>query len=349
MTNKWMQKLGKMDGALDRDYNFYAPENVIHSLSPSINWIFGKGNGLPYGMGVLLYGKPKSGKSLVSEIMAGGVHAANPDAMVVKFDTEYREDNSSRALWNIDDSRYQAYNTNKPVEIFDRINDEFVPMLEEGMPLKLIIIDSVKGIEGVKEGDADKSTDHLMGDHALTIGKGLKRILPIIRKYKIALICCEHVRANLNAGTYGPKEHAAGGWAEKHFFEYYVEVKRAGGAENNKSMAGESFEGDIKATEKKKELLARKVIVKMADNTKSINGREALITLHRLNGLVNVEDEVFTLGWRYGIITKEGARSYVIGNQKFDGKPKVLQTLKENVEMQQFIIKSISEKDVAMI
>jgi len=344
-----MRKLGNMDGAVDREYDFYAPENVIQTHSPGLNWIFGKGGGLPHGFGTLLYGKPKTGKSLLSDIMAGGVHLNDPDDIVAKFDTELREDNSSRGMWKVDDSRFQAYNTNKPIEIFDRIHSEFVPLLEDGMPLRLIIIDSVQGVEGVKEGNAENSTDHLMGDHAQTIGKGLKRILPIIRKYKIHLVCCEHMRANLSAGTYGPKEKVAGGWAEKHFFEYYVEVARLGGADNQKSLSGEKFEGDVKAHKEKKEQIARKVLVKMADNTKSISGRSVALTLSRTEGLANVQDELFDLAWRHKLLVKEGKQNYVIDGKTFNGKPKTLQALKESEEIQRYIIKYLNERDTIRV
>lgn len=342
--NKWMSQMYKMDAAVDPNYNFYIPENVVRTKSPSINWTFGKGGGLPFGFGLLLYGKPKSGKSLTADVLAAGVHQQDPEGIVVKFDTEHREDNTSRAMWGVDDSRYMAFNTNEPKDIFDKIHDEFVPMLEAGFPLRMIIIDSVSGVEGVKAKNAASVEDHQMGDKALTIGKGLTRILPIIRKYKIALVCCEHVRANLNAGAYGPKEKMAGAWAEKHFFEYYMEVKADGSAEGKKTITGDKFEGDIKDAKGNKEQTARKVWVKMVDNTKSFSGRTVRVTFSRSEGLAHVEDELFELGWGLGIIEKSGS-NYTLNGQTFHGKPKTIAALKENKELADYIVQFAYDRD----
>lgn len=343
--SKWMKQLNKMEGAVDSEYNFYARENVLQTTSPSLNWIYGKGAGNPYGFGTLLFGKPKTGKSLVANLYIAGVHADNPEYEVVKFDTEMREDGDPDPHWGIDNNRYQAFNVNEPALIFDRITDEFLPMLENGQPLKLIIIDSVAGIQGVKEGDSDSITNHLIGDHALTIGKGLKRILPIIRKHKIAIVCCEHIRGNLDAGRYGPKEKMAGGWAEKHFFEYYVEVKRDGSAEGKMSLAGEKFEGDIKDFKGDKEKTARKMFVKMVDNTKSIAGRTCQLTMAYEGGLINTEEEIFMLAKNLGLVERPNNTTYVMNGKKYNGKGKFIEAIREDKDLQKQLLKAVYDRD----
>ena len=61
-----MKQLNKMEGAIDSEYNPFAPQNVLRSPSPSLNWIFGQGSGLPFGYSAIFYGPPKGGKSLSS-------------------------------------------------------------------------------------------------------------------------------------------------------------------------------------------------------------------------------------------------------------------------------------------
>jgi hypothetical protein len=344
--SKYMKQLQKMEGAVDWAYDFYKKENVLRSTSVGLNWIYGKGSGLPFGFGTLLYGKPKSGKSLATNLMIAGLHAQDPTAEVVKFDTEMREDGDIDPHWGIDKDRYHAFNTNQPEDIFDRIVNEFVPMLEDGWPLKLLIIDSIQGVEGVKEGNSDSISNHLMGDHALTIGKGLKRILPIIRKYKIAVVCCEHIRGNLDAGQYGPKEKMAGGWAEKHFFEYYVEVSRDGSAEGKESLTGEKFEND-KITDFKgnKEKTARKIFIKMVDNTKSIAGRACKVTLAYDGGLINTEEEIFELAKNLNLVERPNNRTYIMGEQQFSSKGDFITAIKEQETLRNQLVTAIYKRD----
>ena len=60
MANRWMQKLAKLDGAVTEKHNPF--NSVIRFPSPSVNFIFGGGWGLPRGYSMILYGPPKAGK-----------------------------------------------------------------------------------------------------------------------------------------------------------------------------------------------------------------------------------------------------------------------------------------------
>jgi len=341
MANKWMKTLSKMEGAVDKEYNPFASENVMRTPSPSINWIFGKGSGLPFGYGALLYGKPKAGKSLLTNLMVGGLHQQDPDAVVVKFNTEMRESGQMEECWGIDTDRYMAYDVNEPQFIFDRIYDEFVPLIEDGMPLKMIIIDSIKGISGVKEANAASITDHLIGDHALTIQRGLKRILPVIRRHRIALVCTEHVRANQAAGPHGPKEKMAGAWAEKHFFEYYIDVKRNNSAEAKQSVTGEKFEKDIKDFKGKKEKTGHKIFVTMNDSSVGVGGRTGQFTLDFERGLINIEEEIFELTKNLGIVERPNNRTYIYDGVNYTSKKEYIEAIKGSDELKEKLLKAI--------
>ena len=174
--NKWMKELQSMDGAVDTEYNPFARENVIRSNSPSLNWIFGKGSGIPRGYSAVFFGEPKAGKSLISNLFAGALHQQDPEAMVIKFNTEMREEGQMADYWGIDQDRYVAYNVNKAEDIFDRIVKEINGMCEDGMPLKMIIIDSLQGIQGMRESQADSVTNQQIGDNALTMALLAQRL-----------------------------------------------------------------------------------------------------------------------------------------------------------------------------
>jgi len=347
--SKWMKQLSKMEGAVDTEYDFFAPENVLGFPSPSVNWIFGKGHGLPFGYGALLFGPPKAGKSIFSNLAVGGLHAQDPEAMAVKFNTEMREAGQMEDYWGVDPNRYQAYDVNEPEFIFDRIKKDIFPMVQDGMPLKLIVIDSLQGIQGVKEAARDSVTNHLMGDHAKTIQDGLKAILPVIRRHKIALICTAHIRGNLDAGMYGPKEKMAGGWGQKHFFEYYIEIKRDNSAEGKKSVTGEAFETEVKDFRGKKEKTGHKIYIKNNDSSVGMgSGRSGQITIDYRKGLINTEEEVFELAKNIGAVSRPNNRTYIWNEGaedevKFASKGDFIEMIRENEGFRKNLLKKIYE------
>lgn len=124
-VSKWMKELRKLDGAVQERVNPYRQDNLIKSSSPSLNWMFGHGHGLPFGQGIMLWGEPKSGKSLVTYDLIAALHRDYPDAIAVKFDTEFRDDaqltDEEAELWGIDLDRYQPIQTNRASEVFDQI------------------------------------------------------------------------------------------------------------------------------------------------------------------------------------------------------------------------------------
>ena len=341
MANKWMEKLQKMDGAIDKQYNPFAKENVLRSPSPSLNWIFGKGSGIPFGYSAIFYGPPKAGKSLASYLMASQLHKDDPEAIVIRFDTEMRAEAQVDDMWGIDDERFVAFNVNDPQEIYDRIANEFKPMIEAGAPIKMIIIDSLNGMKGVKRMGKDSVADHLMGDDALTHGIGLKNILPVVRKHKIALLCTSHIRANFDAGMYGPKEKMAGGFAQKHFFEYFIEVKRDGSSKTKieDRDGGNDFRG-------KKEMTGHRIFVKMAESSIGVAGRSGAFTLDYKKGLINVGEEIATLAKKYELVEMPNNRTYIVGENKYTSKADFNQALEENKELAEQLLEQIYAKDL---
>jgi len=338
----WMKKLQKMDGAVSGDYNPFAPENVLRSPSPSLNWIFGKGSGLPYGYSAIFYGPAKAGKSLASYLMTAQLHKDTTDGICIRFDTEMRAEAQVDEMWGIDQKRFQAFNVNDPTEIYDRISNEFKDLLEAGMPIKMIIIDSLNGMKGVKRMGKDSVADHLMGDDALTHGIGLKNILPIIRKHKIALICTSHIRANFDAGMYGPPTKMAGGHAQKHFFEYYIDVRRDNSADSKieDKEGGNDFRG-------KKELTGHKIYVKLAESSVGVAGRSGEFTLDYKKGLINVGEEIATLAKKYQLVEMPNNRTYIVGDKKYTSKAQFNKALEDDPELANKLLEQIYAMDSA--
>jgi hypothetical protein len=341
MSN-WMKQLNKLEGAVDREYDPYAPGNFIQTVSPSLNWTFSKSPGLPFGEFLLLWGPPKAGKSIITNAFIAGLHAMDPNAMAIKFDTEMREGGEVEGFWGIDPERYAAYNVNEPQLIFDRLINDIKPMVEQGMPLKLVIIDSLQGIQGVKAANADSVTNHQMGDHAMTIQKGLMAIMPFLRRNKIALISTAHIRGNLDAGMYGPKEKMAGGWHQKHTYEYYMKVTRNNNkAETTKSASGEVFEADVKDFKGNKERTAHKIYVQMSESSRGVAGRTGQITFNYTQGITNIEEEVFELAKNLDLVERPNNRTYIVGETKYGSKGDFVQAIAQDEGLKNTLISSI--------
>lgn len=346
-ANKWMKIINKMDGAVDRDYDPYTLERTIQTLSPSLNWIFSKSAGLSFMEFMLLWGPPKAGKSIVSDAFVAALHAKisedtkKNDMMAMKFDTELREMGHKEEFWAIDESRYPVFNVNQPDEIFDRLKKDIFPMVEQGMPLKLLIIDSLQGIMGVKASNAESVTDHQMGDHAMTIQKGLQTIQPFLRKHKIALISTAHIRGNLDAGMYSPKEKMAGGWHQKHSYEYFVKVTRDNSAEGKKDALGNDLVNDNKDFKGKNERTAHKIYVEMTESSRGVAGRTGQFTFDYNKGIINIEEEIFELAKNMNLVQRPNTRTYVLDGVSFNSKEEFITAIRDRAEVRDHLLKRI--------
>jgi len=342
-AGKFLAQLRSMEGAVDPVYNPFS--HVVRSGSPSLDWIYGKGMGLPLGFSEILFGPPKSGKSLLTYMKAGNLHKNDPEAIVIKFNTEMREAGQLAPYWGIDPERYIAFDVNEPELIFNRLTNDILPMIQAGLPVKYIIIDSIQGIQGIKEMNSGDINQHLIGDHAITIQKGLKQILPMLRRYKIALTCTAHVRANVDLQGRGPDTKMGGAWALKHFAEYFVSVNRAGAQEDKLDIAGQKFEKeDKKDLRGNKEQYGHKIWVKMEESSVGVAGRAGQFTLSYDQGLINTDEEIFKLGAAHGLVDQSGAY-FTINGEKFQGRAKAALALRDSPQLQASIMDIIAEQN----
>jgi RecA/RadA recombinase len=346
MANKWMKILQNEESAVDTGYDAFSEENVIRSPSPSLNWILGKAAGIPKGSSILFYGPQKAGKSLATYLIAGNIHKNDPEGIVVRFDTEMRAIFQSRGPWGIDYSRYMPFDTNNPTEVFDLITGKIKDLIDDGMPLRAIIIDSMTALMGIREADAESISDSQMGDRANAVTKGLKRILPIIRKHKIILMVTAHLRANFEAGLYGPKEKAALAWAEKHFFETYVEVKRDNSTEGKTDLSGNKLENaEIKDFRGNKEITGHKIYVKNTECSFGGAGRSGQFTIDYSNGLINTNEELFELVVNLNLVERPNNRTYIFDGKSYSSKGDFAEAIKNDPKLYEKLENLVYSKD----
>ncbi len=352
-TAYWKAKMSDLQGAVTKIVNPH--DTVIQTVSPSFNFVFGKGWGLPRGYSMGLYGEPKSGKSLLMYLMAGGLHRDYPNAFVIKFNTEFRETAQLTPEWaknyGIDWDRYMGFDCNDPALIYDQLETQIGAFCQEGMDVGLVIIDSMNGVQGLREKNNTSVTDSTMMDVAKVNKIGLKRILPVQRKYNFGLVMSSHVAVEMDAievmrnGKY--KSGASVG--VQHHCEYSMYVERARNKLDREDMFGRKFvdESITSLDGKTNDTLAHKIYFEMKDSSMGPKLRNGELTFDYSRGVINQHEEVFKLGVGRGVVQMPNNKTYVVGESKWTGKEAFLQALKNSPELQEEILKELRKRDAA--
>jgi archaellum biogenesis ATPase FlaH len=347
MSKNHMSKLRALEGAVVSDYN---PLNfTVQSPSPSVNWAFANsGNGLPFGYSAILFGPPKGGKSIVCNAFIGQLHQDDPEAIAITFNTELRgqiqANDEQLKIWGIDPERFVVYDVNQPEMIFDRIETEINALCQEGAKIKMIIIDSLKGIVGRRAMNATSVMQQQIGDEAATLQDGLKRILNVVRKHKIALLMTTHIRAELDMKEQmrGKTVKMAGAWATKHLAEYFIYVEPNRSKEGRVNLAGEEFLDDsVKDFMDKAEKTGHKIRFKVEESSNGVSGRTAEFTIDYSKGIINTYEEVFTLAKNLGVIQKPNNVTYAYKDKTWRGLQNCLIAIRDDVNLYKELLTEI--------
>jgi RecA/RadA recombinase len=352
MANKALTALRKLEGIVNMDAGDPL-KNCLQSPSPSVNWAFSTpGQGLPFGTGMVLYGPPKGGKSLIVNAMIGEMHRQDPEAIAVVFNTELRGEFQANAeqlkKWGVDTERFITYDVNTPELIFDRIEHDLNSAIQEGLKIKLIVIDSLTAIIGRRTLNADTVSQQQIGDQAATIKDGLMRILPVIRKHKIALIGTAHVRAEMDQKEQmrGKTVKMATSWAAKHTFEFFCYVEPNRSKDGRVSLAGEEFT-DKESTDfmDNSQKTGHKIRFKVEETSFGHPGRVAEFTLDYDKGVINKHEEIFTLAKNSGVIVKPNNVTYQYKDKTWRGIAACLTALRDDEALSKEILAEVYKKD----
>jgi RecA/RadA recombinase len=348
MSNKWLKMMKLMESAVNFEYDCFAPENCLYSPSPYLNWITAnKSHGFPKAASVLFFSEPKSGKSFLCLSMIAEMHKRDPEGIAVYVSTELRGQLQAREFPGIDPDRILVIDSNDPVEIFDELLDKNLKtQVQDGMPLRMMVIDSITGILGIKRKNADTIEQHLIGDQALTIGNALANLVPWAKRNRVMLIGTAQMRANIDASPYAEKTKMSASFSVRHAFEAFISVKRAGSADDKVDIEGKAFEeDDMKDARGNKLLNAHRVYVKMEANSVGPAGRAGVFTLSYNEGVVLQHEEIFWLGKNTGVIKTENNRTYFFGDKKFNGKKETALAIKDDPELASAILEEVRKLD----
>lgn len=350
--NKFAAKLRKLEGAVVERTDPFSPDNLLKWSSPGVNWIFGKNHGMPFGYSVLLWGEKKSGKSFLFYDAAGTLHKSDPEAIVIKFDTEMRDEGQltpeMAEVFGIDLDRFIVFYVNRPEEIFDVIKNDVKSMIDDGAKIKVIGIDSISDMMGRREAEQESVSQHQIGDHAVTLQVGLKSIIATQRLKKIALVMTAHARDEMDPWKVkrGQKKRPAAANAVLHHCEFFVNVER------NETASGKVDELERQFVDESRkdmtldgEQTGHKIRVWMEDSSMGPTGRVAEFTIDRNRGIINRHEEVFRLGLNWKVIDRPSKGRYIVGDKTFNGKPNLLEAMEKDLSLQQYIMSKILEME----
>ncbi len=353
VDKKLMDKLFKLHGEM-KTSNIHA--EALQTHSPSLNFIFGNGWGLPQGYTLLLFGQPKGGKSLISRSLIGQLHQSDPSAVAVVFDTEMRwraqafSGESQLASYHIDKNRLKVFETNDPARVFDTIKKDLAELIDAGLNIKLVIIDSITGIMGRRAGNQTTVMDMQRGDHASTLQEGLKQILGTIRQHNIGLVLTTQIRDEQDPQEIMKKKKvkAAAAWATKHFAEYAMYVEAIDSQAGRKTLGGEELQDmSLSVFKKDGERIGHRIRARMMGSSMGPKNRVSEFTVHYKNGFINQYEEIFTMGVGSGAIEKPTAMSYTIGDRKWTGGKNLMQALKDEPELCAQVLAEVKRRDLA--
>ena len=351
VKNEWMKQLMKLEGAVTDRKNVHL--SVCSTKSPSVNFAFGNGWGLPFGHSLALYGPPKGGKSVICNMMIAQLHKDYPDAIAIKFDTEMREnaqmDDEKGRAQGIDFDRYACYSVNSPDLIFDRFSKDIADQCQKGAPIKLVVIDSLTSILGRRAMNQDTIMTQQIGDLALTLQEGLKQILPVQRKYGIAVVMTTQIRSEMDQleQRRGNKFKMAASFGVQHHCEYFMYVEMNRCKEARLDLAGNEFSDEnLTDLADNKERTGHKIRVCMKDSSLGPKGRVGEFTLDYHKGIINIHEEVFLLGINRGIINRPNQSAYEFGDRKWTGKQAMLQAIQADPDLQKAILTELKKRDL---
>lgn len=310
--SKWLSKLTSEFGVVAESLVKQLPP-VVPTRSPSLNWATSIGGFQP-GKVSVLYGPESSGKSLIAMMAIADQQKMDADALFVWFDAEFSFNLPLFEKIGGDPKRLVVRRTNDPVKIFDYIGGEMLELLQEGAPIKGIVIDSIKAIRYPKEVNMKLTTDQKMGGTGASyLPSALKLIIPVIAEYNLLTFFVQQVTMEIDPMKALRNPYViTEGRALKHAADLMLEIVKLD-TKNGVIESGETITGAAQQ-------IGHKIRVKVKKNRLGAPARMAQFTYHYDKGVIDTASEIFELGKSIGLIFH----------------PKNPDTGKENTQMWQF-------------
>jgi recombination protein RecA len=357
MSKNWLSALLKDEKNLQG--SAVSPKARVILPSPSLNWALG--GGFYKGYTTCLYGPEQSGKSLIGLMAIGALHQSDPEAYAVLISAEMRPPDPERAkLIGVDPDRLIIRQANTLHDVFDWVSSpdsEFKNsdgskgspgmryLLQEGAPIKGLMIDSIKSIQGPKEQNAESAEKDIMGDMSKFLNPALRNILPVIRQAELMTILIQQVNMNMNPDEvkYQNKKYTIpSGMALKHFCESMILVERV------ESKDSKIFSEELKGIRDLPLQEGHTIRAKVEKANLDAPFREAEFRLNYTKGIVDIGLEIAKLAVGLGLIkhplNDKGAEivsQWLFKDKKWIGFDKAVTEIETTPELQRAILAEI--------
>jgi len=292
--NKWLSRLTSDFGTVAARLDIKLPP-VLPTRSPSLNWATSVGGFQPGKISVL-YGPESSGKSLLAMMAVADYQKRDSEALFIWFDAEFSFNLNLFLKIGGDPERLIVRKSNDPLKIFDYIGGEMLELLQDGAPIKGIIIDSIKSIRYPKETNMKQTTDQKMGGTGASyLPSALKLIVPVIAEHHLLAFFIQQVTMEIDAMKALRNPYViTEGKALKHAADLMLEIVKL---DTKKGIVelGETISGSAHQT-------GHVVRIKVKKNRLGVPARVAQFTYHYDNGIIKTGEEVFELGKSLGLI-----------------------------------------------
>jgi len=343
--NKWAKKLAGEFGKVGQELKAFR-ETVIPMPSPSLNYALGNG-GIVEGRAYIFYGPESSGKSLLAQLSVIEILKKYPEGLALVFDAEYAFNKDWFQKLGGDLSRVIVIQSNNPNNIFDYIYSDVYEMIQEGAPVKAIMLDSFRSIIYPKDIKKDSTQLTMGGTGSSYLPSALKRILPVIRECNVTFLGIQQVSDELDIYKKASNPYVLpDGRFLKHFADLLLEITKI----ENKASAirdGSTITGS-------EQQIGHKVRVKVKKNRTAAPAKVAEFTLNYEQGIVNIDQEIFELGVSLGVIKhplnpntgKINVQMWQIGeNEPIRGEANIREAVRASVGLQREILELCSEEN----
>lgn len=313
MSKNWLSKLTSDFGTVAATLKTQEPAPIA-SWSPSLNWATTKRGFIP-GKINILYGPESCGKSMLAMMGIIELQRNNPEAIAVWFDAEFSFNTDFFVKLGGDPNRLIVRQSNDPLKIFDYIGGELLELLQEGAPVKAIVVDSVRAIRFPKD-MKKQTTDMVMGGTGANyLPSAFKLVLPVIHEFKLLTFFIQQVSIQIDPMKALRNPYVLpDGQALKHAGDLMLEIikldTKAGVIEQGSTIAGGAQQ------------TGHKIRIKVKKNRMGAPARVAQFTLSYDHGVVDTANEIFDLAKSLGVVFhpvnpetgRENAQMWQFGN-----------------------------------
>lgn len=291
--SKWMSKLTSDFGMIASQITtIEAP--VVPTWSPSLNWALGIGGFKPGKISVLA-GPESGGKTLLAMMSLIELQRRDPEALAIWFDPEYSFNPEYFKKLGGDLDRLVYRRSNDPLKIFDYIGGELLEALQDGAPVKAIVIDSIRAIRFPKD-MKKQTTDMIMGGTGANyLPSAFKLVLPVIADHNLLALFIQQVSIQIDPMKALRNPYVIpDGQSLKHAADVMLEIIRLDN-KNGIMENGETITGSAQQT-------GHKIRIKVKKNRMGAPARVAQFALDYTRGVVDTANEIFDLGKALGVV-----------------------------------------------